>query len=60
MEKEIKMKCQDCIHHARRDKYIYCTLNHYFPRKEIIAFQGCSDYKKETIDLFNWRKEEEK
>lgn len=46
--------CKTCMYHAKRDKCIYCTLNHYFPRKEIIAFMGCTDYKKETIDLFNW------
>lgn len=52
------MKCCNCVHHAKRGKCVYCVLNHYFPRKEIIAFMGCTDYKKETIDLFNWKKGE--
>lgn len=52
-----KSNCENCLHHARRQKLIYCVLNHYFPRKEIIDFQGCNDYIKETIDLLNWNEE---
>lgn len=51
--------CDSCMHHCKRDGILFCALNHYFPRKQIIAFQGCVDYKKESIDLFNWRKEED-
>ena len=53
----IKAKCDECMYHSRKGKCIYCTLNHYFPRKEMIAFHGCSDYKCENIDLLNWNKE---
>ena len=51
--------CNDCMHHCKRDGCLYCTLNHYFPRKTIIAFMGCVDFQEEKIDLLNWRKEEE-
>ena len=47
------IKCKDCMYHARRDGCIYCVLNHYFPRWEMIAFHGCSDYVEEKLDLFN-------
>ena len=53
------MMCKDCMHHAKRGNCIWCTLNHYFPRKEHIAFAGCVDFKEEKIDLLNWREEEE-
>ena len=52
------MDCKDCIHHAKRDGFIYCVLNHYFPQLLIIQAYGCIDFKEEKIDLFNWEKEE--
>lgn len=52
------MKCDNCMHRGHKDGIIWCKLNHYFPKDKIIKFFGCRDYKSESIDLFNWGKEE--
>ena len=49
--------CKDCMYHAKRGNCLYCVLNHYFPRSKIIAFQGCTDFVEEKINLFNYKEE---
>ena len=50
--------CKDCMYHCKREDILYCSLNHYFPRKEVIAFMGCVDFSEEKINLLNWREED--
>ena len=51
--------CHDCMHRTKKAGLLYCKKDHSFPREEIKRFFGCREYESESINLFNYEKEED-